>query len=285
MNHICPICNESFSKGVLLSNHIRWKHKPKTDSSLFQPKCSCIICKKETTIQGLVSHYQSHFKSPKKSKNCPQCKAEHTKNGKFCSQSCSATYNNKNRDKYIYEKISNKNKISNKGNIPWNKGSSKKLKLESIKFPYTKVSVCTICNKYHTKIGKTCSDTCYKKQLSISVRNSGYEFAKNRGRHKKSYLEESFENWLLSHNYHNFIPEHKIKNTHEKKVYYADFYFPDKNLIIELDGSQHKNTIEKDRQRDEYIKKYYGLKIIRITHKEYRLKSRTEEIKSLLNID
>lgn len=267
MKHICSICNESFSKGVLLSNHIRWKHKPKTDSSLFQPKCSCIICTKEMPVQNFERHYKTHFKPQKEAKICPQCNKHHYKTGRFCSHSCGAKYSNSKKD---YSKI----KLGPpKGTIPKHY------------IPYTKVSVCTICKKYHTRTGKTCSDICYKQQLSISIRKSGYEFAKNRGRHKKSYLEESFENWLLSHNYHNFIPEHKIKNTHEKKVYYADFYFPDKNLIIELDGSQHKNTIEKDQQRDEYIKKYYGLKIIRITHKEYRLKSRTEEIKSLLNIE
>lgn len=286
MTHTCQICNETFSKGVLLSNHIRWKHKPKTDTSLFQPKCSCVICKKEIIIQGLSQHFNKHFKKPK---ICPECNSEHHKEGKFCSHSCASTYNNKNRDKSVYEKISEKNKISNKekssGCIPWNKGNSKERNIKGVKFPYTKLSICTVCSKYHTRSGKTCSDECYKIQLSKSVRESGYDFAKNRGRHKKSYLEESFENWLISNRYNNFITEHKFKNFHEKKVYYADFYFPDRNLIIELDGSQHKDTKIQDEYRDNYISTQYGIDVIRITHKEYRLKSRIEEIKELLEIN
>lgn len=230
----------------------------------FLINCSCIICKKEITIQSLSQHFNTHFKSPK---ICPECNKEHHKSGKFCSSSCGAIYSNARKD---YSKIKSG---PQKGTTPKNF------------CPYTKVRVCSICGSYHKKSGKTCSKECYKTQLSISLKESKYNFSLNRGRYKKSYLERSFEDWLLSNNYKNFITEQKFKNIHEKKTYYADFYFPDKNLIIELDGSQHKNTVEQDLMRDNYISSEYKLQIIRISHSEYIKKSRIKEIKQLLNIN
>jgi very-short-patch-repair endonuclease len=66
------------------------------------------------------------------------------------------------------------------------------------------------------------------------------------------------------------------------KSYYVDFLFEDLNLIIELDGKQHEKTKEKDTIRDEFLKRVYNLNIVRITHKEYKTKSRIDEIKRLL---
>jgi len=68
------------------------------------------------------------------------------------------------------------------------------------------------------------------------------------------------------------------------KTYFADFYFPDKKLIIELDGTQHNKTVAYDTERDSYINKTYDITIIRISYKEYQQKSRISEIKNLLNI-
>ena len=36
-----------------------------------------------------------------------------------------------------------------------------------------------------------------------------------------------------------------------------------------LDGSQHENTIEEDKQRDLLIYKEFNIKTIRITHREW----------------
>ena len=63
-----------------------------------------------------------------------------------------------------------------------------------------------------------------------------------------------------------------------------DFLFKDKNLVIELDGTQHRKTVEKDRIRDEYLRRVHNLTVIRITHKEYRQKSRLVEICELLGV-
>ena len=54
--------------------------------------------------------------------------------------------------------------------------------------------------------------------------------------------------------------------------------------MIELDGTQHRKTVEKDKVRDEYLTRVHGLTVVRITHKEYREKSRLHEICELLDI-
>ena len=47
--------------------------------------------------------------------------------------------------------------------------------------------------------------------------------------------------------------------------YCADFYFPNKNLILEVDGASHRNPTrkEKDRNRDNFFA-FAGIKTIRL---------------------
>ena len=113
--------------------------------------------------------------------------------------------------------------------------------------------------------------------------NGTFDPNKNRGRHKRSYLEISFSNWLAQ-NFPSIIYkcEHSFKRFDTVKTYFADFYFPNQNLIIELDGTQHKNTVEYDNERDKYIMDNYNVQIIRLSHQEYQSKSRINEIKLLL---
>ena len=51
--------------------------------------------------------------------------------------------------------------------------------------------------------------------------------------------------------------------------YIVDFYSPKAKLVIELDGGQHFNNdnIEKDKERDRYLTSL-GLKVLRFTDKE-----------------
>lgn len=49
--------------------------------------------------------------------------------------------------------------------------------------------------------------------------------------------------------------------------YIVDFYCPEKNLAIEIDGEIHYNQIEYDQIRTHLLKQY-GLKIIRFTNNE-----------------
>jgi very-short-patch-repair endonuclease len=50
--------------------------------------------------------------------------------------------------------------------------------------------------------------------------------------------------------------------------YIIDFYCPVKKLVIEVDGGQHyeEDCMQKDEERDEYLKKVLKLKVIRFTN-------------------
>lgn len=138
----------------------------------------------------------------------------------------------------------------------------------------------------HKKYSKFCSDLCRTTWRSNfqSERLKKSENRKNLGRHRRSYLESSFENWLRENNIE-FETEIHFRNTELNKSYYVDFLFRDLNLVIELDGKQHENTKEKDAIRDEYLKRVYNLDIMRVTHKEYTKQTRLFEIKERLKLN
>jgi very-short-patch-repair endonuclease len=113
--------------------------------------------------------------------------------------------------------------------------------------------------------------------------DEGFNPQQNRGRHKRSWLESSFQHWLsenFSHIHHE--TEFPFKRYDQQKTYFADFYFPSLNLIIELDGTQHENTKDYDLDRDLYISSNYNVKVIRISYSEYISKHRIDEIQNLL---
>ena len=51
------------------------------------------------------------------------------------------------------------------------------------------------------------------------------------------------------------------------KIYFADFYFPDERLVVEIDGSYHETNSQKsyDIERDRAFKSY-NLKTIRVSN-------------------
>ena len=59
------------------------------------------------------------------------------------------------------------------------------------------------------------------------------------------------------HLWFDFLREYPVKFTRQKILgrYIADFYCPQAKLVIELDGSQHyeDNEREKDSERTEYL--------------------------------
>lgn len=248
--------------------------------------------------------------------NCPVCQTPFvSRYGKFCSLSCSTVSKNKlsterKIDNYLlsplycfectevlpYEKRSNKycsnscSATSNNNKRDYNKfkpGPKKGFKPVKKTLEYTKIAECEICDKYYpSKRGKTCSDACKNKLISTRIREriyNGWNPNTNRGRHKKSYMESSFEDWVKE-NFPKitYDSEYSFKRLDKVKTYFVDFYFPELSLVIELDGTQHEKTTEYDKDRDCYISSVYGVHIIRISHKEYKSKNKLELIKQLL---
>lgn len=266
--NFCTKCNQEVTTNAarLFINHVRWCKSTERNTGKFLLKCSCVVCHEEVTAQNLEGHHKS--KHTVKGQ-CTNCHKPLTTKNKFCSRSCSASYTNKHKD---YSSFKSGPK---KGSVPSNY------------FPYTKISWCILCNKIHPGSGQTCSTPCRNKLASIRMKEAianGHDPKKNRGRGKKSYLEISFEKWLNKHFPDiEYRPEYPVKRQDMVKTYFGDFYFPDKNLIIELDGTQHNNTIEYDQERDTYITETYGIQVFRISHKEYTNQTKINDVIKLLS--
>ena len=255
----CKFCEFISSTVSENANHMRWKHCKEDTSSKFLIKVSCLECKSETTVQSLKAHISKHHTMEQHQKigNCLQCDKDLFTSKKFCSLSCATTYNNARKD---YSKIK-------PGPKP------------GFKPKYTKIKQCEVCEKFHPGSGRSCSKKCKSSILSMAANkriDNGWNPQENRCRSKPSFLEKSFEEWLISINHSNYIRNKTFRCG--KKIYYGDFFFPNKNILIELDGNQHQESIDYDRLRDQHIKDYYNVSTIRITYKEYMEKSKIDII-------
>jgi len=69
----------------------------------------------------------------------------------------------------------------------------------------------------------------------------------------------------------------KFRRQHPMKDYVADFYCPDKKLVVELDGSIHreKEQVEYDKERTEEFEKM-GIRVIRFTN--FMIKNNVEKV-------
>ena len=236
--------------------------------STFHLYCSCVICKRTVTTQSLAAHYRTHNKPTTSCVLCGKPTSKYSQ--KYCSQSCAAVQSNSKKDRSTFTS----------GPPPGQPQRSK------TRPPYTKISWCPICGRPHKGTG-TCSAACKAKRLSNAMKKriyNGFNPNQNRGRGKQSYLEASFDAWVSSQFVGlPYMKEYPIRRLDTIKTYFADFYFPTKQLIIELDGTQHKYTREYDLERDTYIRDVYGITVIRITHREYTSQSRMSEIMSFLS--
>ena len=214
--------------------------------------------------------------------NCSCCgipklitnKSYNTQQHHFCSKSCAAKFNNPLR----YRSDESKEKTS----------ITLKNKVRPINSVYYTL-ICQECSNSFiskNKFRKTCSTECKKRCISkkvsiwLSINRSHI-----RGSHVPSYMEHSFEQWLISHNLtyglSGYLTEVYFYNPITKKNGWADFVFPRFHLIIELDGTHHLKRKELDQIRDEYLNSR-SWNVIRITHKEYQNQTRIPEILQLL---
>jgi very-short-patch-repair endonuclease len=92
---------------------------------------------------------------------------------------------------------------------------------------------------------------------------------KNLGRHKKSWMEITFESYLNENDITGWETEVHFWNDELRKNYFPDFIFENKKMIIELDGTQHRKTVVQDSIRDKWFNSK-GYTVIRITHPEFK---------------
>ena len=62
-----------------------------------------------------------------------------------------------------------------------------------------------------------------------------------------------------------------VRFTKQKVIgnYIADFYCPEKNMVVEIDGWSHDDKYEYDMERDEYMK-VLGIHIVRVSDKDVK---------------
>jgi len=202
---------------------------------------------------GKVSHeaylkrVEEYNKNPK---YCHQCKAtlEYGKS-KFCNSSCSARFSNKNRGSRSEE---TKRKIS------------EAVKLTTIKNKKPKVEFCSFCMKEFIKTpgnSKLCSDECRKKYhkniIDSKIANGTFSGWKSRTKLEPSYPEKYFIEVLNNL---------KVPYQREYKIgkFFADFLITE-NLVLEIDGHQHKmpDRKERDQRKDKFLIEN-GYKVFRI---------------------
>jgi very-short-patch-repair endonuclease len=225
---------------------------------------------------------QSYLINPKLCKVCqkPLPYKDHNKK-EFCSKSCAAKYNNKNRtyrpSKDKHTKIMKCVKCGKEIEVNIRANSTKTKCITCRKEAIKKYKItlyerkCIYCKKdfkSHTRLAKYCSYSCGAKH--------GLETGKRKpwqSRNIKSYPEKFFEEVLINN---------KLSYEINKpfKGYFLDFYFADKNIDLEIDGKQHgyPDRAASDLVRDKILKKN-GIKVFRIKWKSINTEDGKNEIR------
>lgn len=277
--YTCPTCAKDFKTERSLRSHLNW-HKPGyAEKSIAGAKLS-IDSRVRYHLNGRSNRVAEYENNPSRCIGCDSVLPYDKRFNKFCNHSCSCSHHNQYRSAVSINKQRNSLLKTNSEKKIYNHPKKPKV-----------IKECVICFTRHIGAGKTCSATCKHKLNSMSmkaaIRTGKHNPRVNRGRHKRSYLETSFEEWLIEHGVTEYIPEYKINRYDDtgkyEKTYYIDFYFPKLQLGIELDGTQHKLTVEKDIARDQYLSRL-NVEILRITHAEYIIGTKIELVRAKLGI-
>jgi very-short-patch-repair endonuclease len=226
----CNLCNQTFDSEIKLSKHIQHSHKLKKTEYLIQtkyngiaPLCGC-GCGQETRyepsqldfckfIGGHHSRLEGHWGDLKSEKRVNGIKK--TRKEKFAS----GEYD------YIKKAIKETRKDPKLG---------EKISKTKQKNPY-KFSSESIQKMVDSRTGTIRSDLTKEKMSKSAINRLLRE-----GKNHRSYLEIDFENIFEELN---ITFSHSFYVPSIKKIY--DFYLPDHNILIEIDGDfWHCNPIK-----------------------------------------
>ena len=90
------------------------------------------------------------------------------------------------------------------------------------------------------------------------------KFLTHRRELRKSLTPQELKLWFYLKNNKLGV---KFRRQHGTGPYIVDFYCKEKNLVIEIDGSSHKDAKEYDKERNNYIETL-GIKILRFWNSE-----------------
>ncbi len=185
--------------------------------------------------------------------SCPANKKKNSEGLKNCERDYSARYKNLPQE--------------TKNRMKWNKGLTKEVD-ERVARPQFLGRRFGSSLSGHTAETKEKLSKCRTEWLKNPLNRNPLN-RKNLGRHKRSWMELTFESYLKENNITGWDAEVHFWNDELRKNYFPDFIFEDKKLIIELDGTQHRKTVEQDSVRDKWFNNK-GYKVIRITHSEFK---------------
>lgn len=210
-----------------MSNYLKSEHHIQNCINAFK-KASC------WHIQQRINRIEEYNKNPKL---CQQCNSylsyDKAKNNKFCSKSCSATYNNSQR---IHSQIT-KDRIS--------RNISKTPRPHNGKgFWLIYLNTCQLCNGlfytyYKTKNRKTCSYECARtSSINGFLKRRIIEYY-NKYENKTVYFQSTWEHklaiWLDQNNIKWLKPTYIswIDHNSSSRRYHPDFYLKDFNLYVD----------------------------------------------------
>lgn len=184
----------------------------------------------------------------KSSNSCPANKRKNSEGLKNCSRNYVETYKNLPQE--------------SKDKMNWSKGLTKE----------THSSIAKMAEKLKGRSGVSRPHTEETKRHLSKVRSEWLKNPLNRknlGRHKRSWMELTFEKYLQENNIIGWDTEVHFWNDDLRKNYFPDFIFEKQKLIIELDGTQHKKTVEQDTIRDRWFLTK-GYNVVRISVEEFK---------------
>ena len=95
-----------------------------------------------------------------------------------------------------------------------------------------------------------------------------------------TYPEQIAANWLASHG---ILFEYQYKTIFNEHTRYVDFFLPDFNLYIEIDGEYwHSKNQEVDAMKDYFVLHIQGIKTLRVKPK-LGVEKQLEQFFSLTN--
>jgi very-short-patch-repair endonuclease len=229
-----------------------------------------------------------------KPKLCKECGKEipyNKKRNNFCDNSCSTSFTNKDRGERSEE---TKNKISETLKKQVRNGERNYVVEYVDKICPTCKETFSVRNVIRETRRNYCSKECALIGMKKNVSKSQKERIKKglhhgwNSRNILSYPEKFFTKVLKNNNlYEKCSVNHPINkkidlNVDESWSYFLDFYFEEKKICLEIDGSQHKDRKEHDNLRDERLENV-GIKVYRIEWKSINTKKGKMYMKNEIN--
>jgi len=184
----------------------------------------------------------------KSSNSCPANKKKNSEGLKNCGRDYVESYKNLPQE--------------SKDRMAWARGLTKE----------TNDSLARLSSKFKGRLGISRPHSEESKAKIAKARTEWLKDPLNRknlGRHRRSWMELTFEEYLKYNNIQGWDTEVHFWNDELKKNYFPDFIFESRKLIIELDGTQHRKTVEQDSLRDRWFSAK-GYKVVRIPVEEFK---------------